>query len=91
MSGINANDDKLVFESSEAVKVVSTFDQLGLKEDLLRGVYAYGTLCCRSPALVLGLMFAACRIREAICHPTASYLADSVWQGCHRPSPIWDG
>jgi hypothetical protein len=42
MSGINPGDEKLVFESSEAVKVVSTFDQLGLKEDLLRGIYAYG-------------------------------------------------
>ena len=36
---------KLVFESSEAVSVVSTFDDLGLKEDLLRGIYAYST--CR--------------------------------------------
>ncbi|KAG8712624.1 RNA helicase [Ceratobasidium sp. 423] len=35
------NDEKLVFESSEAVKVVSTFDDLGLKADLLRGIYAY--------------------------------------------------
>ncbi|KAG8852830.1 RNA helicase [Tulasnella sp. 330] len=42
MAGIINNDDKLVFESSEAVKVVPTFDQLGLKEDLLRGIYAYG-------------------------------------------------
>ncbi|KAG8911002.1 RNA helicase [Tulasnella sp. 417] len=42
MSSLNADDDKLVFESSEQVKVVSTFDQLGLKEDLLRGIYAYG-------------------------------------------------
>ncbi|EIM87950.1 DEAD-domain-containing protein [Stereum hirsutum FP-91666 SS1] len=41
MSGINAGDDKLVFESSEAVPVVPTFDDLGLKEDLLRGIYAY--------------------------------------------------
>ncbi|CDO76554.1 hypothetical protein BN946_scf184982.g13 [Trametes cinnabarina] len=41
MSGINAGDEKLVFESSEAVPVVSTFDDLGLKEDLLRGIYAY--------------------------------------------------
>ncbi|KZO98104.1 DEAD-domain-containing protein [Calocera viscosa TUFC12733] len=41
MAGINAGDEKLVFESSESVKVVSTFDQLGLKEDLLRGIYAY--------------------------------------------------
>ncbi|OBZ76238.1 ATP-dependent RNA helicase FAL1 [Grifola frondosa] len=32
---------KLIFESSEAVSVVSTFDDLGLKEDLLRGIYAY--------------------------------------------------
>ncbi|KAG1846786.1 P-loop containing nucleoside triphosphate hydrolase protein [Suillus subalutaceus] len=41
MSGINPGDEKLVFESSEAVSVVSTFDDLNLKEDLLRGIYAY--------------------------------------------------
>ncbi|KZW04262.1 ATP-dependent RNA helicase FAL1 [Exidia glandulosa HHB12029] len=35
------NDSELVFESSEAVQVVSTFDDLNLKEDLLRGIYAY--------------------------------------------------
>lgn len=32
-----------MFESSEAVSVISTFDDLGLKEDLLRGIYAYST------------------------------------------------
>jgi ATP-dependent RNA helicase len=31
------------FETSEDVKVVSSFDQMGLKETLLRGIYAYGT------------------------------------------------
>ncbi|PFH51383.1 hypothetical protein AMATHDRAFT_142545 [Amanita thiersii Skay4041] len=41
MSGINPGDDKLVFESSETISVVSTFDDLGLKEDLIRGIYAY--------------------------------------------------
>ncbi|KDR83911.1 hypothetical protein GALMADRAFT_236407 [Galerina marginata CBS 339.88] len=41
MAGINSGDDKLVFESSESVPVISTFDDLGLKEDLLRGIYAY--------------------------------------------------
>ncbi|KAJ7228453.1 P-loop containing nucleoside triphosphate hydrolase protein [Mycena pura] len=41
MAGINPGDDKLVFEPSEAVSVVSTFDDLGLKEDLIRGIYAY--------------------------------------------------
>ncbi|GHJ85494.1 hypothetical protein NliqN6_1896 [Naganishia liquefaciens] len=38
---LNTGDEKLVFESSENVKVAGTFEQLGLKEDLLRGIYAY--------------------------------------------------
>lgn len=37
MAGVNAGDSKLVFESSEEVKIAPTFDALGLKEDLLRG------------------------------------------------------
>ncbi|WVR03822.1 ATP-dependent RNA helicase FAL1 [Kwoniella sp. DSM 27419] len=41
MAGINTGDDKLVFESSEAVSVAPTFEALNLKEDLLRGIYAY--------------------------------------------------
>lgn len=40
-AGLNEGDERLVFESSEAISVVPTFDQLGLKEDLLRGIYAY--------------------------------------------------
>merc|ERR1712190_179972 len=36
------NDEGLVFETSEDVEVTNTFDALSLKEDLLRGVYAYG-------------------------------------------------
>ena len=34
---------KIEFETSEEVDVVPTFDQMRLREDLLRGVYAYGT------------------------------------------------
>eukprot|EP00842_Homolaphlyctis_polyrhiza_P004394 jgi/Hompol1/4956/HPOL_001888-RA len=34
-------DASLLFETSEEVKIVSSFDQMGLKEDLLRGIYAY--------------------------------------------------
>ncbi|KAH9020503.1 P-loop containing nucleoside triphosphate hydrolase protein, partial [Lactarius pseudohatsudake] len=41
MAGINPSDDKIIFESSEAVSVISTFGDLGLKEDLLRSIYAY--------------------------------------------------
>lgn len=39
-----ANEDlsKIEFETSEEVEVVPTFDDLGLRDDLLRGIYAYG-------------------------------------------------
>ncbi|MFH4979890.1 hypothetical protein AB6A40_006599 [Gnathostoma spinigerum] len=30
------------FETSEEVDIIPTFDKLGLREDLLRGIYAYG-------------------------------------------------
>lgn len=30
------------FETSKGVKAVTNFDQMGLKEELLRGLYAYG-------------------------------------------------
>ncbi|CAD6889672.1 unnamed protein product [Tilletia controversa] len=41
MAGLNDGDAKLVFESSESIQVAPTFDALGLKDDLLRGIYAY--------------------------------------------------
>lgn len=31
------------FETSEEVKCVNSFDKMGLKEPLLRGIYAYGS------------------------------------------------
>lgn len=30
------------FETSEDLEVIPTFDKLRLKEDLIRGIYAYG-------------------------------------------------
>ncbi|EGD78661.1 eIF4AIII-PA [Salpingoeca rosetta] len=35
-------DKHLEFKTSKEVEVVPTFDALGLREDLLRGIYAYG-------------------------------------------------
>mmetsp|Transcript_1482 Transcript_1482/g.2130 ORF Transcript_1482/g.2130 Transcript_1482/m.2130 type:complete len:399 (-) Transcript_1482:248-1444(-) len=35
-------DESVEFETSAGVKVVNTFDAMGLKESLLRGLYAYG-------------------------------------------------
>ena len=31
------------FETSEDVEVVPSFDSMGLKDELLRGIYAYGS------------------------------------------------
>jgi len=36
------NEEGLVFETSKSVKVVNSFESMGIREDLLRGVYAYG-------------------------------------------------
>lgn len=35
------NDENLVFETSNDITIAPTFDSMGLKEDLLRGIYAY--------------------------------------------------
>lgn len=35
------------FETSEDVEVIPTFDSMGLREDLLRGIYAYGSYVFR--------------------------------------------
>ena len=39
---LGEEDATMVFETSKEVTVVTTFDQMNLKEDLLRGIYAYG-------------------------------------------------
>jgi ATP-dependent RNA helicase len=33
--------EEQVFETTEDVKVINSFDDMGLKEDLIRGIYAY--------------------------------------------------
>jgi len=35
-------DNEMIIESSETLEIVSSFDELNLREELLRGVYAYG-------------------------------------------------
>jgi len=42
MSTKSKGDQGLIFEASEEVEVCQTFDKIGLKDDILRGVFAYG-------------------------------------------------
>jgi len=35
-------DDKLIFETSENLEVYSTFEKMGLKDELLMGCYSHG-------------------------------------------------
>ena len=39
------DEEDMEITVSEDVEVLSTFDSMGLREDLLRGIYAYGTCC----------------------------------------------
>lgn len=41
-SGLRRDDSTIQFETSDDVDVTPTFDSLGLREDLLRGIYGYG-------------------------------------------------
>jgi len=39
---IAMEDEDMIIESSEKIELVKSFDDLGLNENLLRGLYAYG-------------------------------------------------
>ena len=39
---LGETDASMVFETSRGVEVIPTFDNMGLRDDLLRGIYAYG-------------------------------------------------
>ncbi len=83
MAAKTLKDDLGDFETSEEVDVTPTFDSLGLREDLLRGVYAYGTnslLLCLPP-----LLHRCFRFREAFRHSTARHQANRKGPRCHCP------
>jgi ATP-dependent RNA helicase len=40
--GVEEEDTEMVIEASEDLEVVKSFDELGLREELLRGILAYG-------------------------------------------------
>ncbi|THU62409.1 hypothetical protein C4D60_Mb01t04840 [Musa balbisiana] len=40
--GRTMDDENLVFETSPGVEAITSFDQMGIRDDLLRGIYVYG-------------------------------------------------
>lgn len=40
--GVTAADDKLDFVTTEGIEPILSFDLMGIKDDLLRGIYAFG-------------------------------------------------
>ena len=54
------DDANMVFETSKEVTVVATFDQMNLREELLRGIYAYGEPPSWGAIVVRSLSVIAC-------------------------------
>ena len=46
------DDATMVFETSKEVSVVPTFDGMNIREELLRGIYAYGRVSLLSVLVV---------------------------------------
>ncbi|KAH7669272.1 RNA helicase protein [Dioscorea alata] len=41
-AGRGLDDENLVFDTTPGVEAITSFDQMGIRDDLLRGIYAYG-------------------------------------------------
>lgn len=39
---VNKDEEKMTFETTEGVKIISSFENMNFKEDLVRGIFAYG-------------------------------------------------
>ena len=73
---------KVEFETSEEVDVVPTFDSMGIREDLLRGIYAYGF---EKPSAIQ--QRAIKQIIKALA--VLFYVFKFSGPRRHRPSPVW--
>ena len=76
-------DSKMLFQTTKDVKPVKTFEAMGLKEQLLRGIYAYGARGVEQPTHIHAAhspsppppLAPLCRLREALCHSAARHHA----------------
>ncbi len=68
------SEEPIEFETSEEVDVTPTFDSLGLRDELIRGIYAYG---------FRELSKHNSRFRKAICYSAACYQAYCEGPRCY--------
>jgi len=68
------------FETSEDVNVIPTFDSMGLREDLLRGIYAYGNVLTTLLSFIVPF--------TQFFHLHTSYLMLNLFLGFEKPSAI---
>jgi hypothetical protein len=47
-------DEELLFQTTGPLEVVRSFEEMGLKEDLLKGIYAYGSCQMEAEGIVWG-------------------------------------
>jgi hypothetical protein len=71
----------MVIEASEDLEVVKSFDELGLREELLRGKLIFRLTLIRNLRL---------RIQQAFSSSAKSYLANHQGQRCDRLESEWN-
>lgn len=57
---VEADLSNVEFDTSEDVEIIPTFDAIGLREDLLRGIYAYGEFFFLGMSVGAGPTFKPC-------------------------------
>ena len=63
------DDEQLTFDTSEEVEVVKEFSAMGLKDDLLRGIYAFGTYVaeCSPHVCLFDCLFVCFEVVQHVC------------------------
>jgi len=78
------------FETSEDVEVIPTFNAMNLKEELLRGIYAYGESWCVYPFadLKISQISKFPRLRETLGHSAEEHQTHCQGTRCDCPGAI---
>ena len=64
--------ENMTISLSDDVEVLPSFDSMGLKEDLLRGIYAYGKDPDKNISSLVFIILSN-RLRKTVSHPAACH------------------